>query len=51
MLNYKGHLQFLNNVDTAHYRSAFVDNDRLELRRHLVRSWHRDWGKPTYDGL
>ncbi len=46
----RGHLQFLNNVSIAHYRSEFVDFDDPRRKRHLVRSWHRDWGRVTYDG-
>ena len=46
----RGQLQFLNNVSTAHYRSEFVDFDEPSRKRHLLRSWHRDWGRVTYDG-
>jgi len=46
----RGHLQYLNNVDTAHYRSAFVDHDDPARKRHLVRTWHRDRGARSYDG-
>lgn len=46
----RGQLQFLNNVATAHYRSAFEDFDEPERKRHLVRSWHRERGLPSYDG-
>lgn len=46
----RGHLQYLNNVDTAHYRSDFVDHDDPARKRHLVRSWHRERGRPLYDG-
>ena len=46
----RGQIQFLNNVETAHYRSDFVDHEDPALKRHLVRTWHRDWGKQTFDG-
>lgn len=46
----RGHLQYLNNVDTAHYRSDFVDFDEPERKRHLVRTWHREQGRRQYDG-
>jgi len=46
----RGHLQYLNNVNTAHYRSDFVDHDEPQRKRHLVRSWHREHGRPVYDG-
>jgi len=46
----RGHLQYLNNREILHYRSGFVDHDEPALKRHLVRSWHRDRGRPDYDG-
>ncbi len=46
----RGQLQFLNNVSTAHYRSEFVDFEDAEMKRHLLRTWHRDWGRISYDG-
>jgi hypothetical protein len=46
----RGQIQFLNNLETAHYRSDFVDHDDPGMKRHLVRTWHRDWGQQTFDG-
>ncbi len=46
----RGQMQFLNNTETAHYRSTFTDNEDPAKKRHLVRTWHRDWGRPTFDG-
>lgn len=46
----RGQIQFLNNLEMAHYRSTFTDHDDPALKRHLVRTWHRDWGQPTFDG-
>lgn len=46
----RGQIQYLNNAETAHYRSEFTDHDDPALKRHLVRTWHRDWGQQTYDG-
>ena len=46
----RGQVQYLNNRDVVHYRSAFTDDGDPALERHLVRSWHRDWGTPDYDG-
>ena len=46
----RGQIQYLNNVDIAHYRSEFVDHDDPALKRHLVRTWHRRRGAPSYDG-
>lgn len=46
----RGQLQYLNNREIGHYRSHFTDHADPALKRHLVRTWHRDWGRPTYDG-
>ena len=46
----RGQLQYLNNIDVAHYRSTFRDPRDASQKRHLVRTWHRDVGRPSYDG-
>jgi len=46
----RGQMQFLNNAEVAHYRSDFIDHDDPAFKRHLVRTWHRDWGRQTFDG-
>ena len=46
----RGQIQYLNNRDVVHYRSAFTDDGDPALDRYLVRTWHRDWGAPDYDG-
>lgn len=46
----RGHIQYINNIDIAHYRSEFVDDPDPAKRRHLVRTWYRDTGQITYDG-
>ncbi len=46
----RGHLQYLNNLDIAHYRSEIIDHPDPLKKRHLVRSWHRQHGHATYDG-
>ena len=46
----RGQLQFLNNRTIAHYRSEFRDDEDPTRKRHLVRTWHRAQGLPTYDG-
>ncbi|MCJ0764495.1 TauD/TfdA family dioxygenase [Variovorax terrae] len=46
----RGEMQFVNNHWTAHARSAFEDEVNPKYRRHLVRSWYREQGRPTYDG-
>jgi len=44
----RGQLQYLNNRNIVHYRSEFTDDPAR--KRHLVRTWHRESGQPTYDG-
>ena len=46
----RGHLQYLNNRDVAHYRGDFIDHQDPAMKRHLLRTWHRDSGAPSYDG-
>lgn len=46
----RGQLQYLNNRQIAHYRSAFRDHPDQTRKRHLIRTWHRDQGLPSYDG-
>lgn len=46
----RGHLQYLNNIDIAHFRSEIIDHPEPDKKRHLIRSWHRDFGFVTYDG-
>lgn len=46
----RGQLQYLNNHHIVHYRSRFTDCSDEARRRHLIRTWHRDEGLPTYDG-
>ena len=46
----RGQLQYLNNIDIAHYRSTFRDPRDASQKRNLVRTWHRDVGRPSYDG-
>ncbi|MCP5150983.1 MAG: TauD/TfdA family dioxygenase [Chromatiales bacterium] len=46
----RGQLQYLNNNDLLHFRSAFEDHDDPAMRRHLVRTWHRSGGQRAYDG-
>ena len=44
----RGQLQFLNNLEFAHYRSEFKDDDTH--KRHLIRLWFREHGQRFYDG-
>lgn len=45
----RGQLQYLNNLECAHYRSEFTDSADPERKRHLVRAWYRERGARTYD--
>ncbi len=47
----RGQIQYLNNHEVGHYRSAFVDDDDPDRKRHLYRLWHRETGGSSYDGL
>jgi len=46
----RGQVQYLNNHEVGHYRSAFEDFDEPERKRHLYRLWHRESGSSSYDG-
>lgn len=46
----RGQVQYLNNHEVGHYRSAFEDYDEPERKRHLYRLWHRETGTTSYDG-
>ena len=46
----RGQIQYLNNHEVGHYRSAFEDYDEPEHKRHLYRLWHREAGSTSYDG-
>jgi alpha-ketoglutarate-dependent taurine dioxygenase len=46
----RGQIQYLNNHEIGHYRSAFEDHDDPELKRRLYRLWHREAGDTSYDG-
>ena len=47
----RGQVQYLNNHEVGHYRSAFEDHDDPQYKRHLYRMWHRNSGDSSYDGL
>ena len=47
----RGQVQYLNNREIGHYRSAFEDHDDPARKRHLYRLWHRETGSSNYDGL
>ena len=45
-----GQIQILNNRRLGHRRTAFKDWPEPERRRHLVRLWFRNSGRPFYNG-
>jgi alpha-ketoglutarate-dependent taurine dioxygenase len=45
-----GQMQFVNNRQIAHKRTAFRDWPEPGRKRHLVRLWLRDGGRPFYNG-
>jgi alpha-ketoglutarate-dependent taurine dioxygenase len=46
-----GQIQYVNNLEAGHARSGFEDFDEPEERRHMVRIWLRDAGRPDYFGF
>jgi hypothetical protein len=46
----RGQMQYLNNLECAHFRSEFEDGGDTARKRHLIRVWHREDGGPGYDG-
>jgi len=46
----QGQIQYLNNRHFAHSRTAFKDAAESHAKRHLVRLWNRDEGRPTFHG-
>lgn len=45
-----GQMEFLNNSRVAHRRTAFVDHDEPDRKRHLSRIFLRDEGRRSYRG-
>ncbi len=45
-----GQIQFLNNLEIVHFRSHFNDHEDPKFKRHLYRTWHRNYGGRNYDG-
>jgi alpha-ketoglutarate-dependent taurine dioxygenase len=46
----RGQIQTANNRQLGHRRTAFTDHVDPEKRRHLVRTWIRNHGRPFYLG-
>ena len=45
-----GQIQYVNNREIGHCRTAFTDHEQPERRRYLVRMWLRDEGHRGYRG-
>ena len=45
-----GELQIVNNRSFGHGRTEYEDSEDVSQRRHLLRLWHRDWGRRSYCG-
>ena len=45
-----GQFQYLNNRLFAHSRTAFHDGPGSDSRRHMIRVWNRDEGRPDLEG-
>jgi alpha-ketoglutarate-dependent taurine dioxygenase len=46
----RGQIQVVNNRQIGHRRTGYTDHQDLAKRRHLVRIWMRDKGRPFYMG-
>jgi alpha-ketoglutarate-dependent taurine dioxygenase len=46
----RGQIQIANNRQLGHHRTAFTDHADPKKRRHLVRTWIRNHGRPFYMG-
>lgn len=46
----RGQIQIVNNRRLGHRRTAFTDWPEPERRRHLIRLWFRNCGRPFYAG-
>jgi hypothetical protein len=46
----RGQLQYINNRQFAHSRTAFQDAPGGSRARHMVRLWNRDEGTPDLEG-
>lgn len=47
----RGQVQYLNNHELGHFRSAFQDHVDPDRKRHLYRLWHREKGAGNYEGV
>ena len=46
----RGQMEFVNNLETCHRRTGFVDFEEPSRKRRMVRLWLRDAGGRGYDG-
>lgn len=46
----RGQIQFINNRQLAHARTAFTDHQGISKQRHLIRCWYRADGLPGLEG-
>ncbi len=46
----RGELQYLNNRSITHFRSRYEDFNDPQKKRHLIRMWMRETGRPFYNG-
>jgi alpha-ketoglutarate-dependent taurine dioxygenase len=46
----QGQLQYLNNRQVAHCRTAFADDLQARRHRHMIRIWNRSEGAPDLEG-
>jgi alpha-ketoglutarate-dependent taurine dioxygenase len=46
----RGQIVLFNNREGLHHRAEFKNGDALHEKRHLVRLWFRNEGRPFFDG-
>lgn len=46
----RGQIQFVNNRSLAHARTGFADESQAPSKRHLLRLWYREQGRPFFNG-
>ena len=46
----RGQIQFVNNRALAHARTGFADTGGAPSKRHLLRFWYRESGRPFFNG-
>ena len=46
----RGQIQYVNNLETGHRRTAFEDYPEPANKRLMIRLWLRNAGEPRYQG-